>query len=223
MSLILSVSYQFCVLSSVLFLQSLLLFFPWCLPLFLFPYVSTPISHHLYCSLCLSPSILLLYLCSITRSLPSMSFLLLVFPTVSSSLSSYLSLSHVSTPLSPLCPPLSSSFSPHVSPFLCISLFLPLYLLSVSSALSVSLCVFPSVSPLVSSMLCVSPCVYMPLPFVSSRLSLSLRFSSCLFLLSLPLYFGALTKRPHLKHPSNVSTPSERPPNTMSKCSLRPL
>ncbi len=35
--------------------------------------------------------------------------------------------------------------------------------------------------------------------------------------------FGALTKRPRLKRPSNVSTPSECPPNTMSKCSLRPL
>jgi hypothetical protein len=34
---------------------------------------------------------------------------------------------------------------------------------------------------------------------------------------------GALTKRPRLKRPSNVSTPSERPPNTMSNCSLRPL
>jgi hypothetical protein len=34
---------------------------------------------------------------------------------------------------------------------------------------------------------------------------------------------GALAKRPRTGRPSNVSTPSKRPPNTMSKCSLRPL
>ncbi len=34
---------------------------------------------------------------------------------------------------------------------------------------------------------------------------------------------GALTKCPRLKRPSNVSTPSARPPNTMSKCSLHLL
>ncbi len=34
---------------------------------------------------------------------------------------------------------------------------------------------------------------------------------------------GALTERPLSERPSNVSTPSKRPPITISKCSLRPL
>jgi hypothetical protein len=136
MSLIIFVSCQLCVLPSILFLQSLLLFSPWCLSLFLFPFVSPTVSLHLYCpfSLCLSPSILPLYLYS-KKNLSSLCLPCPVFPYclfLSVSLSMCL----------PRCPhgvpPFSSPFSPIVCPFLCLPS-------SLFTALCLALCLYAHV------------------------------------------------------------------------------
>jgi hypothetical protein len=98
----------------------------------------------------------------------------------------------LNSPLSPLwlSVPLQIYALSTLSP-LCLPPSLPLFLLSsvspscVSTALCLTLCLHTVYA------LCLSHLVSLPLSFpsVSSLLSLSLRFSSCLFPLSLPLSF----------------------------------
>jgi hypothetical protein len=179
--------------------------FPQYLPFFLFPYVSPPsltISTDLFPFV--SPPLFSSSISPLSKSPP-----LYVFPTpcLSYSVSSLLYLPYclfpsvfLSTSL-PMCLPLCLHYVP-----LCLPLLSPCFSCPMSFPLSPPLSplfffhaqCLPLSPPLVPSILCVLPCVNVPdvsqiqfspsiyplclFPFVSSRLSLSLHFSSFLLL-----------------------------------------